>query len=122
MFFALRDVFDRFAHVVSASTFLILLAVVAILQKNRPAVRTRQEFAANAEVSAPQQRMKKSLPWIGIAMLITLVPVVFIFLGLLNPEDTIIPTLVLWVEVIALALFTLFWFIETRRKWNDPAA
>ncbi len=118
----LPGIFQDFAHVISASTFLILLAVVALLQRRRPVGRTPKEVADNRPAALLRVLLKRSLPCIGILMLISLTPVFFILIGVLDPEQTSFPTLVLWVEVVALSLFTLFWLIQTHLKWEDPDA
>lgn len=118
----LPGIFRDFAHVASASTFLTLLAVVALLQRRRPVVRTPGEIAEDRPASPLRVLLQRSMPWIGILMLISLTPVFFILLGVLEPEQTPFPTLVLWVEVAALSLFTLFWLVQTSLKWNDPDA
>ena len=117
-----REFFLTYAHVFSASTFLVLLAVVAILQPKTPTVRTRQQVAEGQPATVAQHRMKRSLRWIGVLMLVVLSVVIVILLFRIDPETTWFPTVVLWVEVAALSMFTAFWLIQTCRKWNDPEA
>lgn len=117
-----QDWFMTYAHVVSASLFLVLLATVALIEGLKPPHRTPLEIMTGQPASGWQRFLSRVTLVIAVLMFAVLIPVALIFVGWLEPAETPFPTMVLWIEVSALTLFCAFWIIQTARKWNDPDA
>ena len=122
------------AHVVSASTFFLIITAVVFVQARKPPYRTRKRAAAGKPASTGQKAIKRLMWIIASLMAVVLIPVVLLLLAAvltslgIDPDvlgidtDAFAPTLVFWVEAAGLTLFGAFWVIQTVRKWNDPQA
>ncbi|MFS0714133.1 hypothetical protein ABC195_09620 [Microbacterium sp. 2P01SA-2] len=95
----------RYGHAIAAFGFFILIALVALAEALRP-----------ADTNPPAKRMRTGYIAIAIALVLDLAVTVVLAVIFDLP-------VVLVGELIALALFLVFWMMQTAQKWSlaDPA-
>jgi hypothetical protein len=104
-----RDVFLASAHLVAAVVFFGLVAAVAVVNavapRSQPGVPT-----------APW--LRRSYGIVAVALVVDLaVTVVAVLTG--HADDTAPPPVFVG-EAVALALFVVFWVLQSTERWSDP--
>lgn len=102
-----RESFFAYAHYVAAVTVFCFMVAVAFINARR----------STRSVSIAGGNIRYRLLYTAIALAMALVIVGALVYGMANgwPTDA---TLVFWVEAALLALFALFWVVQTAEFWN----
>ncbi|MGA7689581.1 MAG: hypothetical protein WCA29_10180 [Jiangellales bacterium] len=102
-----RESFFAYAHYVAAVLVFCFMVAVAFINARR----------SKRSVSIAGSRVPYRLLYTAIALAMALVIVGALGYGVANdwPTDT---TLIFWVEAALLALFALFWVVQTAEFWN----
>jgi hypothetical protein len=104
-----RDVFLASAHLVAAVVFFGLVAAVAVVNAVAPP-------SARGVPAAPW--LRRSYGVVAVALVVDLaVTVVAVLTG--HADDTAPPPVFVG-EAVALALFVVFWVLQSAERWNDP--
>jgi CDP-diglyceride synthetase len=116
-----QELLRRFGHVAAASTFFVLIAVVALIEAWRQwADRNENEPPPPPPAFLP----RKAFAWIylllGIVMFADIACATFILARWIRPEDAGINNSVFIVEVVGLIAFALFWLVQTAEHGQDP--
>ncbi|HYI31852.1 MAG TPA: hypothetical protein VEX88_00135 [Glaciibacter sp.] len=125
--FSDRERFLGWAHFVSASTFFLIITVVALNQVRRENISSwREAMSSDSRLLAVIRREASWIPKVfttlrGLIAALMLADIGFATYILMTgfSWDGIFKPVFL-VEAVALVLFAAFWLIETQRKWNEP--
>ncbi|WP_210505962.1 hypothetical protein [Naasia sp. SYSU D00057] len=101
-----RDAFLTTAHFAAASLFFLLIGSVAVANA----------FPGRAGLR-PSPMFRRLYLLVAVGMVVDVAAAILVLV--VNPPAAPIPW-VLVLEALALALFLLFWVLQTVEKWNDP--
>lgn len=105
LFFVAKDVLLFGGHLIAAGAFFLLIAAVAVTD----------DFQSDVEKS-PTRRVKRTYRVIGVIMGLNVVlTIVLIVLGVESADRPV----GFVGEMIALALFFVFWILQSSREWDE---
>ncbi|MBN9606219.1 MAG: hypothetical protein J0G30_06380 [Actinomycetales bacterium] len=115
--FGARELFLAHAHFVAAALFFLLIALVALVNAIAPRLdEPRQARVCDATLT-------RRAPWLGpvywVIAVALLLDVAVITVAVIALPSGITPPPVLIGELIALALFLVFWALQSYQTWVD---